>query len=81
LIILQSFALFGAPAVIGMPAKIYTIATKIYSFFYFPPRFEMAAAVATPMILMTAILHRPKNLPRKKTVRHHGRDPDLSPDR
>jgi iron(III) transport system permease protein len=56
LIILQSFALFGAPAVIGMPAKIYTIATKIYSFFYFPPRFEMAAAVATPMILMTAIL-------------------------
>lgn len=56
LIILQSFALFGAPAVIGMPAKIYTIATKIYSLFYFPPRFEMAAAVATPMILITVIL-------------------------
>ena len=56
LVILQSFALFGAPAVIGMPAKLYTISTKIYSLFYFPPRFEMAAAVATPMILMTAIL-------------------------
>lgn len=56
LIILESFALFGAPAVIGIPAKIYTLSTKIYSLFYFPPRFEMGAAVATPMILMTAIL-------------------------
>lgn len=53
LIFLDSIALFGAPAMIGMPFHFYTMATRIYALFSAPPKFELAAAVAVPMILVT----------------------------
>lgn len=56
LVVLECMALFGAPAILGLPARIYTLSTKIYSYFYFPPRFEMAAAVALPLILIIALI-------------------------
>ena len=53
LVFLDSIALFGAPAMIGMPFQFYTMATRIYALFAAPPKFELAAAVAVPMILVT----------------------------
>ncbi len=57
LVFLDSMALFGAPAMIGMPFQFYTMSTRIFSLFSAPPRFELAAAVAVPMIaIIVAVL-------------------------
>lgn len=56
LVVLEAFAVFGAPAVIGLPARFRTLSTQIYTFFYFPPQFEMAAVAAVPMVLLIALL-------------------------
>ena len=52
----QSFALFGSPAILAMPAGFHTVVTQIWQLFQFPPRIELAAALATPMLVMTALL-------------------------
>ena len=57
LVFLECFVLFGIPAILGMPAGVFVMSTKIYHLFLAnPPRFEMAAALATPILLITAIL-------------------------
>jgi iron(III) transport system permease protein len=57
LVFLHSFVLFGVPAFLGMPAGVFVVSTKIYHLFLaMPPRYEMSAALATPILLITAIL-------------------------
>ena len=41
---LQSLSLFGAPAILGLPAGLHTITTQIWALFQYPPRLDMAAA-------------------------------------
>ena len=48
--------LFGTPAILGIPAGIFTVTTKIYTFFQFPPQPELAATVSLPMLVMTIFL-------------------------
>ena len=57
LVFLEVFVLFGVPAFLGMPAGVFVMSTKIYHLFLAsPPRYEMAAALATPILIITAIL-------------------------
>ena len=57
LVILESFVVFGAPAIVGNPAYIHTLSTQVYNLFSDdPPQFHMAATAATPIVIVTAIL-------------------------
>lgn len=57
LVILECFIVFGAPAILGNPVLINTLSTQVYRFFAEdPPRFDMAATTAVPIIVVTAIL-------------------------
>src|SRR5580765_8817757 len=55
---LQSMTLFGAPAILALPAGIDTMTTKIWSLFQFPPRLGLAAAASLPLLLITVALLR-----------------------
>ena len=56
LAVLQALALFGSPAILGLPAGFHTITTQIWSLFQYPPKVEMAAAFSVPLLLATALL-------------------------
>jgi len=56
LAVLQALALFGSPAILALPAGFHTITTQVWSFFQFPPKAELAAAVSVPLLLATALL-------------------------
>jgi iron(III) transport system permease protein len=53
---LHSLSLFGAPAILGLPAGIHTITTQIWALFQYPPRLDMAAAFSVPLLVATMIL-------------------------
>jgi iron(III) transport system permease protein len=53
---LQSFTLFGSPAILALPAGIHTMTTRIWALFQFPPHLELAAAYSVPLLLMTILL-------------------------
>jgi iron(III) transport system permease protein len=53
---LQAMTLFGSPAILAIPAGFHTITTKIYSLFQFPPKPQIAAAAALPLLLVTIAL-------------------------
>jgi len=55
---LQALTLFGSPAILALPAGFHTMTTKIWSLFQFPPKPELAAAAALPLLLLTIILLR-----------------------
>jgi iron(III) transport system permease protein len=49
----DSLALFGPQAVLGVPAQIHTVQTKIYSLFSYPPRYGLASALAMNLVVIT----------------------------
>ncbi len=53
---LQAMTLFGSPAILAIPAGFHTVTTKIYSLFQFPPKPQIAAAAALPLLLVTIAL-------------------------
>ena len=53
---LHSLSLFGAPAILGLPAGIHTITTQIWALFQYPPRLDLAAAFSVPLLLATMLL-------------------------
>ena len=55
---LQSMTLFGAPAILALPAGIDTMTTKIWSLFQFPPQLGLAAAASLPLLIVTILLLR-----------------------
>jgi iron(III) transport system permease protein len=55
-VFLESVALFGTPAIIGIPARINTATTQLWQFFEYPVRVEVAAAYAMPLLLITLLL-------------------------
>src|SRR5882757_4577540 len=54
-VFLDAMGAFGAPAAIGHGARFHTLTTKIYELFSYPPRFELAAAAAAPIIGFTVL--------------------------
>jgi iron(III) transport system permease protein len=55
---LQAMNLFGAPAILALPAGVDTMTTKIWSLFQFPPQLGLAAASSLPLLLVTVVLLR-----------------------
>lgn len=55
---LQAMTLFGSPAILALPAGFHTMTTKIWSLFQYPPKPELAAAAALPLLLLTVMLLR-----------------------
>ena len=53
---LETLILYGAPAFIGVPARIYVITTQLWSLFEYPPQIGLAAALSLPLLLVTAVL-------------------------
>jgi iron(III) transport system permease protein len=53
---LQAMTLFGSPAILALPAGFHTMTTKIWSLFQYPPKLELAAAGAVPLLLITMLL-------------------------
>lgn len=53
---LHSLSLFGAPAILGLPAGVHTITTQIWTFFHYPPRLDLAAAFSIPLLVTTMLL-------------------------
>jgi iron(III) transport system permease protein len=56
IVFLETIALFGAPALIGIPARFNVVTTQLWQFFEFPVRVEVAAAYAMPLLLVTIAL-------------------------
>ena len=55
---LQALNLFGSPAILAIPAGFHTLTTRIWSLFQFPPKPELAAAAALPLLVLTIVLLR-----------------------
>jgi len=53
IVFLETVALFGTPALIGIPARINTATTQLWQFFESPVRVEVAAAYSIPLLLIT----------------------------
>ncbi len=53
---LQAMTLFGSPAILALPAGFHTVTTKIFSLFQFPPKPQLAAAAALPLLVVTVLL-------------------------
>lgn len=49
----NAIALFGSQAIIGLPARIFTLPTRIYSLFDYPPEYGLASALSLMFIGMT----------------------------
>ncbi len=56
IVFLESIALFGVPAILGIPARINLVTTQLFQFFGYPFRMEVAAAYAMPLLLITISL-------------------------
>ncbi|WP_413733961.1 ABC transporter permease [Sodalis sp. RH21] len=55
LVMLDTLSSFGAPAVIGTMANFSVLTTKLYDLLSFPPRLNLAAAIAVPIVLYTLV--------------------------
>jgi iron(III) transport system permease protein len=55
-VFLETIALFGTPAIIGIPARINVVTTQLWQFFEYPVRVEVAAAYAMPLLLITMLI-------------------------
>jgi iron(III) transport system permease protein len=59
---LQALNLFGSPAILAIPAQFHTMTTRIWSLFHFPPKPELAAAAALPLLILTIVLLRAQHV-------------------
>src|SRR5215510_15048373 len=53
---LEAIALFGAPALIALPARFHVVSTQLWQFFEYPVRVEEAAAFALPLLIITVLM-------------------------
>ncbi|HVY57553.1 MAG TPA: iron ABC transporter permease [Xanthobacteraceae bacterium] len=49
----NSIALFGSQAIIGLPGRLFTLPTRIYSLFDFPPEYGVASALSLIFVVIT----------------------------
>ena len=51
---LETVVLFGAPAMLALPARFHVMTTQLWAFFHYPPKVEVAAAYAMPLLVAAA---------------------------
>lgn len=49
----NAIALFGSQAIIGLPARIFTLPTRIYALFDYPPQYGLASALSLIFVAIT----------------------------
>ena len=54
---LEAIALFGAPALIALPGRFQVMTTTLWQFFEFPPKVEVAATYAMPLLVITVVMY------------------------
>ncbi|HET7848702.1 MAG TPA: iron ABC transporter permease [Pseudolabrys sp.] len=71
----NSIALFGSQAIIGLPGRIFTLSTRIYSLFDYPPQYGLASALSLVFIFITvaALFIQRKFLARRSFVTFGGK--------
>ena len=50
---IEAIALFGSQAIVGLPGRIFTLPTRIYSLFDYPPQYGLASALSLIFIVLT----------------------------
>jgi iron(III) transport system permease protein len=53
---LETLVLFGAPAMLALPARFHVMTTQLWAFFHYPPKLEVAAAYAMPLLGLAIVL-------------------------
>jgi iron(III) transport system permease protein len=54
----NAIALFGSQAIVGLPARIFTLPTRIYALFNYPPQYGLASALSLIFVALTvAVLY------------------------
>jgi iron(III) transport system permease protein len=53
---LETLVLFGAPAMLALPARFHVMTTQLWAFFHYPPKVEIAAAYAMPLLGLAVLL-------------------------
>jgi iron(III) transport system permease protein len=56
LAVLEALVVFGAPAMLAIPGRFHVMTTQLWAFFQYPPRIEVAAAYAMPLLAVAAAL-------------------------
>jgi iron(III) transport system permease protein len=51
----NAIALFGSQAIIGLPARIFTLPTRIYALFDHPPQYGVASAMSLIFVAITVV--------------------------
>ena len=49
----SAIALFGSQAIVGLPARLFTLPTRIYALFDFPPQYGLASALSLILVGIT----------------------------
>src|SRR5262249_47412749 len=49
----NAIALFGSQAIIGLPGRVFTLPTRIYALFDYPPQYGLASALSLVFIAIT----------------------------
>ncbi len=51
----NAIALFGSQAILGLPGRIITLPTRIYSLFDYPPQYGLASALSLVFVAITVV--------------------------
>ena len=51
----NAIALFGSQAIIGLPGRVFTLPTRIYALFDYPPQYGLASAMSLIFVAITAV--------------------------
>ncbi len=51
----NAIALFGSQAIVGLPGRVFTLPTRIYALFDYPPQYGLASALSLVFVAITVL--------------------------
>jgi len=51
----NAIALFGSQAIVGLPGRVFTLPTRIYALFDYPPQYGLASALSMIFVAITVV--------------------------
>ncbi|MFN8637384.1 MAG: iron ABC transporter permease [Chloroflexota bacterium] len=77
----NAISLFGSQAILGLPGRVFTLPTRIYALFNYPPQYGLASALSMMLVILTLaglyVQHRYLQARSYVTVGGKGARPDL----
>jgi iron(III) transport system permease protein len=77
----NAISLFGSQAILGLPGRVFTLPTRIYALFNYPPQYGLASALSMLLVVLTLaglyVQHRYLQSRSYVTVGGKGARPDL----